>query len=88
MCLESYGYVVKDTEKLICEVERRPSLYSKKPKEYSDRNLKDKLWYEVCKSVVTNWSELPAEQKSEKKGGTFQIFGNKSNESKFYSGRK
>jgi len=34
-------------------------------KEYSDRNLKDKLWCEVYKSVVTNWSELPAEQKSE-----------------------
>ena len=39
---------------------------SKKLKEYSDRNLKDKLWYEVCESVFTNWSELPAEQKSEK----------------------
>jgi len=32
-----------------------------KLKEYSDRNLKDKLWYEVYESVVTNWSELPAE---------------------------
>ena len=37
-----------------------------KLKEYSDRNLKDKLWYEVYESVVTNWSELPAEYKSEK----------------------
>ena len=35
-------------------------------KEYSDRNLKDKLWYEVYESVVTNWSVLTAEQKSEK----------------------
>ena len=35
-------------------------------KEYSARNLKDKFWYEVYESVVTNWSELPAEQKSEK----------------------
>ena len=35
-------------------------------KEYSDRNLKDKLWYEVYESVVTNRSELPVEQKSEK----------------------
>jgi hypothetical protein len=35
-------------------------------KEYSDRNLKVKLWYGVYESVVTNWSELPAEQKSEK----------------------
>jgi len=28
--------------------------------------MKDRLWYEVCKLFVTNWSELPAEQKSEK----------------------
>jgi hypothetical protein len=54
--------IVEDVEKLIWEVERRPPLYNKKLKEYSDRNLKDKLWYEV----VTNWSELAAEQKSEK----------------------
>jgi len=58
--------IVEDIEKLIWEVERRPPWYNKKFKEYSDRNLKDKLWYEVCESVVTNWSELPAEEKSEK----------------------
>jgi hypothetical protein len=58
--------IVEDIEKLILEVERRPCLYNKKWKEYSNRNMKDKLWYEVCKSFVTNWSELPAEQKSEK----------------------
>ena len=58
--------IAEDVENLIWEVERRPPLCNKKLKEYSDRNLKDKLWYEVCKSVVTNWSELPAEQKSEK----------------------
>ena len=38
----------------------------KKLKEYSYRNLKEKLWYEFCESVVTNWSELAAEQISEK----------------------
>jgi hypothetical protein len=41
-------------------------LYNKKLKQYSVRNLKDKLWYEVYESVVRNWSELPAAQKSEK----------------------
>jgi hypothetical protein len=51
--------IVKDLEKLIWEVERRPPLY-KKLKEHSDRNLKEKLWYEVCESVLTNWSELLA----------------------------
>jgi len=60
--------IVEDVEKLVWEVERRPPLYFvfKKLKEYSDRNLKDKLWYEVYESVVTNWSVLTAEQKSEK----------------------
>jgi hypothetical protein len=58
--------IVEDIEKLTLEVERRRSLYNKKLKEYSDRNLKDKLWYEIYESVVTNWSVLPAEQKSEK----------------------
>jgi len=53
--------IEEDIEKLIWEVERRPPWYNKKLKEYSDRNLKDELWYKVCKSVVTNWSELPAE---------------------------
>jgi len=57
--------IVEDAEKLIREVERRPSSCNKR-KKYSDRNLEDKLWYEVHESVVTNWSELPAEQKSEK----------------------
>jgi len=57
--------IVEDVEKLIWEVERRPPLY-KKLKEYSNGNLKDKLWYEVYESVVTKWSELPAEEKSEK----------------------
>jgi hypothetical protein len=62
-------YIIQDIEKLIWKVEKRPPWYNKKLKEYSDRNLKDKLWYEVCESVVTNWSELSGEQKSEK--GTF-----------------
>ena len=35
-------------------------------KEYSAINLKGKLWYDV-ESVVKNWSELPAEHKSERK---------------------
>jgi hypothetical protein len=58
--------IVEDIENLMLEVERKPLLYNKILKEYSDRNRKDKLWYEVYESVVTNWSELPAEQKSEK----------------------
>ena len=56
-------YVAEDIEKLILEVERRPPLYKKQLKEYCDKHLKEKLWSDVCESVVMNWSELPAEQK-------------------------
>ena len=58
--------VVENVEKLILEVEKGPPLHKKQSKEYSDKHFKDKLWWEVCEAVVMNWSELPAEQKSEK----------------------
>ena len=60
--------IVEDVEKLIWEVARRPPLLIilKNEKNTSDRTLKEKLWYEVCELVVTNCSELPAEQKSER----------------------
>jgi len=41
-------------------VERRPSLDEKR-KGYSDRNLREKVWFDFRESVVTNWSEHPAE---------------------------
>ncbi|CAH1975992.1 unnamed protein product [Acanthoscelides obtectus] len=34
---------VLDTERIITEVEKRHALYNKQLKEYSDRNLKEKL---------------------------------------------
>ena len=59
MCLASYGYVYRRGH-------RKVNIRDGEKKEYSDRNLRDKLWYEVCKPLVTNWIELSAEQKSEK----------------------
>jgi hypothetical protein len=58
--------VMEDVGKLICEVEKRPALCNKNTREYSDRNSKKKLWCEVWVSVVENWSELHAEEKTEK----------------------
>lgn len=52
--------VDEDVEELIWEVERRPSLDEKR-KGYSDRNLREKVWFDFRESVVTNWSEHPAE---------------------------
>jgi len=43
--------IAEDVETLIREVERRSPVYKKKMKEYSDGNLKEKLWRVVCKSM-------------------------------------
>jgi hypothetical protein len=45
-------------EKLIEEVEKRPGLYLKSLKEYSDTNHKKKLWEEVCTDLIENWNGL------------------------------
>ena len=57
--------IVEDVENLMWEVQKSPP-FLKNVKAYSDRNMKDKLWYEFCESVFTNWSDLLAEKKSEK----------------------
>lgn len=54
---------VIDAELLIREVEKRPALYNKELREYSDRNLKEKLWAEVCIQLFPNWNELSAKEK-------------------------
>ena len=67
MGLASYGYVCRRRRGEVNMGSREKTTFVlKKLKEYSDRDLKDKFWYEVNESVVTNWTELPAEQKSEK----------------------
>lgn len=55
---------------LIEEIEKRPALYKKNLKEYSDANLKKKLWVEVCEAVVSDWNQLTAEEKT--KQGTYR----------------
>jgi len=62
LCLASYGYAYRRGRREVSMGSGEKTTFVLiKLKEYSDRNLKDKLWYEVYESVVTNWSELPAE---------------------------
>ena len=58
---------VFDCETLITEVEKRPPLYDFQLKEYSDKNIKEKLWREVCEAVVSDWNTLSPEDKKEKR---------------------
>lgn len=58
-----------DTELFISEVEKRPALYDARDKEYSDRELKYKLWDEIAAVMYKNWGTLPG-QECRKKGNT------------------
>lgn len=55
-----------DTELFITEIEKRPQLYNKTLKEYSDRNLKEKLWSELCVMFIPDFSTLEDKEKKEK----------------------
>lgn len=45
-------------EQLIDEVEKRPALFLKNLNDYMDRNLKKKLWEEVCAAIFENWNGI------------------------------
>jgi hypothetical protein len=53
----------QSTEKLIEEMEKRPALYLKSMKEYSDTNHKKNLWEEVCTALIENRNGLAPEEK-------------------------
>jgi hypothetical protein len=63
----------QSTEKLIEEVEKRPALYLKSMKEYSDTNHKKKFWEGVCTALIENWNGLAPEEKKETEGN-YQYF--------------
>jgi hypothetical protein len=53
----------QSTGKLMEVTEKRPDLYLKSMKEYSDTNHKKKLWEEVCIALIENWNGLAPEEK-------------------------
>ncbi|XP_050292777.1 uncharacterized protein LOC126733497 [Anthonomus grandis grandis] len=63
---EETTHIVLDTERIIVEVEKRPALYNKELKEYSDRNAKEKLWTEVCANVIPKWHELSGAERKDR----------------------
>lgn len=52
-----------DIEKLICEIQKRRHLYDTTTAEYSDRNVKKKLWEEVCVQLIADWDKLEIQDK-------------------------
>lgn len=54
------------TEKFILCIEKRPALYDKSIKGYSDRNVKETLWQQVYSEVVPNWVQLTLQEQINK----------------------
>lgn len=55
-----------DTEKFICEIEKRPALYDIKSKEYCNREIKAKSWFDIGAAMFPDWNELSRGETSEK----------------------
>lgn len=55
-----------DTEKFIVEIEQRPALYDVSSKEYSNKNIKAKCWFEVCEAMDEHWANLSIELQDQK----------------------
>ncbi|KAI4462650.1 madf domain transcription factor [Holotrichia oblita] len=55
-----------DVELFISEIKKRPALYNPNLQEYGDKNLKKRLWLEICPMFVANWSDLRPGEKSYK----------------------
>ncbi|XP_049799689.1 uncharacterized protein LOC126234995 [Schistocerca nitens] len=54
-----------DNECLIEEIQKRPPLYTKEGAEYTNADLKRKLWEEVCELLFpATWDKLTAAQKT------------------------
>lgn len=61
---EAFVYIMFDTEKFINEISLRPALWQMSSKEYSNRDLKCKLWIEIGQVMVYNWEQLSPEEKN------------------------
>ena len=53
-------------DNFISEIEKTPPLHNEKLKEYSNKDLKKKLWMELCEKFIQHWSEIGFAEKEEK----------------------
>lgn len=58
--------LIVDTDLLISEVKKRPSVYDQQEDDYSDRTKKQKCWEEICAVLVSGWEECTQLEKCRK----------------------
>ena len=52
-----------DVDKFRHEIEKRPTIFDKQLKQYSDKVKKDKLWSEAYEAMQDGWEEMVEEEK-------------------------
>ena len=63
---EAFVYIMFDTEKFINEISLRPALWQMSSKDYSNRDLKCKLWIETGQVMVTTGNNYPQKKRTKK----------------------
>lgn len=63
---------VIDVDQLICEIKKRPLLYTRAQTEYIQKVARQREWTEVCQALCKNFRQLSARKKREK--GKYFIF--------------
>ena len=53
-----------DTEKFICEVEQRPSIWDVSSNSYSNKNEKSKAWEELCLLFIDGLKDMEKDDKN------------------------
>lgn len=72
-----------DVDLFIAEIQKRPALYDKSLQEYAEKNIKDKLWAEVCEVMLENWKTMTPQEKREKSKLTVFCLFRTSNHNRF-----
>ena len=55
-----------DTERFICEIELRPALYDVTSREYSNKSVKAKCWFDIGEAMFEDWHFMSPEQQDYK----------------------
>lgn len=55
-----------DVDKFIESVQERPALWEKGSKEYSDKTIREKNWYEIGEIMCSDWIEMVNSERQEK----------------------
>lgn len=67
LIIDSSTSIMLDVELLISEVQSNPCLWDMSDKEYNNREVKKKTWYQIAKNIFSNWEDIQIGEQKEKR---------------------